>query len=148
MDKLIEIIERDMRMSDFIIRKKGRTILKDYDISPAQFRTLQVIINHNDEMNLSELSEKMDMACSTVTETLKRMEKLELVKREKDEKDARFIKISALPKGHDIINSVIKIRREYLQEVLGALTREEHESLAKNLEKLVSELQKTKSEFM
>lgn len=131
MDKLIEIIERDLRMSDFIIRKKGRTILKDYDISPAQFRTLQVIINHNDEMNLSELSEKMDMACSTVTETLKRMEKLELVKREKDEKDARFIKISALPKGHDIINSVIKIRREYLQEVLGALTREEHESLAK-----------------
>lgn len=148
MDKLIEIIERDLRMSDFIIRKKGRTILKDYDISPAQFRTLQVIINHNDEMNLSELSEKMDMACSTVTETLKRMEKLELVKREKDEKDARFIKISALPKGHDIINSVIKIRREYLQEVLGALTREERESLAKNLEKLVSELQKTKSEFM
>ena len=135
-------------MSDFIIRKKGRTILKDYDISPAQFRTLQVIINHNDEMNLSELSEKMDMACSTVTETLKRMEKLELVKREKDEKDARFIKISALPKGHDIINSVIQIRREYLQEVLGALTREEHESRAKNLEKLVSELQKTKSEFM
>ena len=85
MDKLIEIIERDLRMSDFIIRKKGRTILKDYDISPAQFRTLQVIISHNDEMNLSELSEKMDMACSTVTESLKRMEKLELVKREKDE---------------------------------------------------------------
>ncbi len=148
MDKLIEKIERDLRMSDFIIRKKGRTILKDYDISPAQFRTLQVIINHNDEMNLSELSEKMDMACSTVTETLKRMEKLELVKREKDEKDARFIKISALPKGHDIINNVIQIRREYLQEVLRALTREEHESLAKNLEKLVVELQKTKSEFM
>lgn len=148
MDKLIEIIERDLRMSDFIIRKKGRTILKDYDISPAQFRTLQVIINRNDEMNLSELSEKMDMACSTVTETLKRMEKLELVKREKDEKDARFIKISALPKGHDIINNVIQIRREYLQEVLRALTREEHESLAKNLEKLVVELQKTKSEFM
>lgn len=148
MDKLIEIIERDLRMSDFIIRKKGRTILKNYDISPAQFRTLQVIINHNDEMNLSELSEKMDMACSTVTETLKRMEKLELVKREKDEKDARFIKISALPKGHDIINNVIQIRREYLQEVLRALTREEHESLAKNLEKLVVELQKTKSEFM
>lgn len=148
MDKLIEIIERDLRMSDFIIRKKGRTILKDYDISPAQFRTLQVIINHNDEMNLSELSEKMDMACSTVTESLKRMEKLELVKREKDENDARFIKISALPKGHEIINEVIKIRREYLQEVLGALTKEEHESLANNLEKLVNELQKTKSDFM
>ena len=132
MDKLIEIIERDLRMSDFIIRKKGRTILKDYDISPAQFRTLQVIISHNDEMNLSELSEKMDMACSTVTESLKRMEKLELVKREKDENDARYIKISALPKGHEIINEVIKIRREYLQEVLGALTKEEHESLANN----------------
>ena len=145
MDKLIEIIERDLRMSDFIIRKKGRTILKDYDISPAQFRTLQVIISHNDEMNLSELSEKMDMACSTVTESLKRMEKLELVKREND---ARYIKISALPKGHEIINEVIKIRREYLQKVLGALTKEEHESLANNLEKLVSELQKTKSDFM
>ena len=135
-------------MSDFIIRKKGRTILKDYDISPAQFRTLQVIISHNDEMNLSELSEKMDMACSTVTESLKRMEKLELVKREKDENDARYIKISALPKGHEIINEVIKIRREYLQKVLGALTKEEHESLANTLEKLVSELQKTKSDFM
>lgn len=148
MNKLIESIERNLRMSDFIIRKKGRTILKDYDISPAQFRTLQVIINHNDEMNLSELSEKMDMACSTVTESLKRMEKLDLVKREKDENDARFIKISALPKGHDIINNVIKIRREYLEGVLSTLSREEHESLANNLEKLVSELQKTKDEFM
>lgn len=148
MNKLIESIEKNLRLSDFIIRKKGRTILKDYDISPAQFRTLQVIISHNDEMNLSELSEKMDMACSTVTESLKRMEKLDLVKREKDEKDARFIKISALPKGHDIINNVIKIRREYLEGVLSALTKEEHESLANNLEKLVSELQKTKNQFM
>lgn len=148
MNKLIENIERNLRMADFIIRKKGRTILKDYDISPAQFRTLQVIISHDDEMNLSELAEKMDMACSTVTESLKRMEKLNLVKREKDEKDARYIKISVLPKGHDIINNVIKIRREYLEGVLSPLSKEEHESLAKNLEKLLSELQKTKDQFM
>lgn len=148
MDKLIESIERNLRMSDFIIRKKGRTILKDYDISPAQFRTLQVIISHNDVMNLSELAEKMDMACSTVTESLKRMEKLNLVKREKDEKDARYIKISVLPKGHDIIRKVIKIRREYLEGVLSTLTRKEHESLANNLEKLLFELQKPENQFI
>lgn len=148
MDNLIESIERNLRMSDFIIRKKGRSILKNYDISPAQFRTLQVIINHGDEMTLSELSEGMELSCSTVTESLKRMEKLGLVERKKDEKDARFIRISVLPKGHEILDEVLKIRREYLKKVLQALTPEEHQNLADNLEKLSDELKKTKSDFM
>lgn len=148
MDNLIESIERNLRMSDFIIRKKGRTILKNYDISPAQFRTLQVIINHGDEMTLSELSERLELSCSTVTESLKRMEKLGLVERKKDEKDARFIRISVLPKGHEILDEVLKIRREYLKKVLQTLTPEEHQNLADNLKKLSDELQNTKSDFM
>lgn len=148
MDNLIESIERNLRMSDFIIRKKGRTILKNYDISPAQFRTLQVIINHGDEMTLSELSERLELSCSTVTESLKRMEKLGLVERKKDEKDARFIRISVLPKGHEILDEVLKIRREYLKKVLQTLTPEEHQNLADNLKKLSDELQNIKSDFM
>jgi len=117
MDERTNRIEENLRRVCYKIKKKGREILNDFDITPPQFDALQYLIS-NDKSTIGELSEKMYLACSTVTDLLDRMERNELVKRVKDENDRRIVRITVLPKGHDIIAEVMKTRRAYIDTVI------------------------------
>jgi DNA-binding MarR family transcriptional regulator len=73
-------VEENLRRVCYKIKIKGREILNDVDITPPQFEALQFLI-HEENMTIGELSTKMYLACSTVTDLLDRMERNDLVKR-------------------------------------------------------------------
>jgi DNA-binding MarR family transcriptional regulator len=106
----VDSIEEYLRKVDYIIRKKGRVILSDFNITVPQFTALQILINNGD-MTISELSQKMDLACSTITDLIDRMEKTNLVRRRKDEQDKRVVRVEVLQEGHDILARVLEKRR-------------------------------------
>ncbi len=128
-------IEKHLRKVDYIIRKKGRSILNDFNITVPQFTALQILINNGD-LTIGELSQRMDLACSTITDLIDRMEKAELVKRTKDEKDKRVVRVLVLKKGHNILDKVLEKRIEFLETKLDDLTLDEKEHLKIALEKL------------
>lgn len=128
-------IEKCLRKMDYVIRKKGREILSDFDITVAQFSALQILI-HNKTLTISELSKKMSLACSTITDLVDRMEKSKLVVRKKDEKDKRVVKVEVLPKGYDILEKVLKRRIEFLSSKLIGFNKEEKYNLNINLKSL------------
>jgi DNA-binding MarR family transcriptional regulator len=130
----VESIEKHLRKVDYIIRKNGRMILSDYGITVPQFTALQVLINNGD-MTIGELSQQMDLACSTITDLVDRMEKNELVKREKDQKDKRVVRVIVLTKGHDILQKVLDRRINFLEVKLEGLSGAEVEALKSALEK-------------
>ncbi len=99
------------------LKRKGREILSDFEITPPQFEALQHLIKEGD-LTIGELSNKMYLACSTVTDLLDRMERNNLVVRVKDEKDRRIVRIKVLDKGHQLIEQVLHTRQKYLSEVL------------------------------
>ncbi|MDN5351726.1 MAG: MarR family transcriptional regulator, organic hydroperoxide resistance regulator [Clostridiales bacterium] len=113
-------VEENLRRVCYKIKIKGREILNDVDITPPQFEALQFLI-HEENMTIGELSTKMYLACSTVTDLLDRMERNDLVKRIKDENDRRIVRVSVLPKGHELLNSVIETRRLYVDSILSQL---------------------------
>lgn len=131
----VVLIEKYLRRVDWIIRKKGREILNDINITDPQFIALQHIINSN-QLTIGELSQKMSLACSTITDLIDRMEKSGLVIREKDEQDKRVVRLVAQQKGHDIVNQVLEKRREYLAEKLSGLSEGDKDLLLKNLKYL------------
>jgi DNA-binding MarR family transcriptional regulator len=137
--KNVEDIEVHLRKIDYIIKKKGRTILSDFSITVPQFRALQILINDG-EMTISELSQKMDLACSTITDLVDRMENSELVKRKKDKKDKRVVRIEVQNKGNDILDRVLQKRIEYLSIKLKNLTVTDKENLRDALENLYLEM--------
>ena len=100
-----------------------------------QFTALQILINNGD-LTIGELSQRMDLACSTITDLIDRMEKAELVKRTKDEKDKRVVRVLVLKKGHNILDKVLEKRIEFLETKLDDLTLDEKEHLKIALEKL------------
>ncbi|MCJ7839872.1 MarR family transcriptional regulator [Lederbergia sp. NSJ-179] len=132
---MIAELERDLRYISWIIKQKGRVILKDYSITPPQFVALQWLVEKGD-LTIGELSNKMFLACSTTTDLIDRMEKKELVIRVRDPKDRRVVRIHLLEKGEKIIEEVVQKRREYLQEVLTDFSEDDVVKLKKHLSRL------------
>ncbi|MEQ2526925.1 MarR family transcriptional regulator [Robertmurraya yapensis] len=132
---IVADIEKDLRYISGIVKQKGREILSNYTITPPQFVALQWLFEEGD-MTIGELSNKMYLAFSTTTDLVDRMERNELVKRVKDPKDRRVVRIHLLAEGERIIDEVIKKRQVYLQEVLKNHSDEEVITLKDNLMRL------------
>ncbi|WP_205317701.1 MarR family winged helix-turn-helix transcriptional regulator [Oceanobacillus zhaokaii] len=110
-------MEKRLRYISGIIKQNGRKILTNYPITPPQFVALQWLLEEGD-LTIGELSNRISLAFSTTTDVVDRMEKTELVKRVRDEKDRRVVRIHLLEKGKVIIHEVIAKRQAYLGEVL------------------------------
>lgn len=116
-NKSVEQIELLLRRVCFYVKKRGRSILDNYDITPAQFEALQIVINHQ-EVTISELSNHLYQAPSTITDLVDRMEGKELVQRVRNCKDRRIVKIIPLEKGQKVLDAVLDARRVFLGEAL------------------------------
>lgn len=128
-------IEKHLRKVDYIIRRKGREILSDFNITVPQFSALQILINQGD-MTIGELSQKMALACSTITDLIDRMEKSELVVRKKDDKDKRVVRVEVLPNGYDILEKVLNKRIDFLSGKLSNFSDEDKNKLNLGLKAL------------
>ena len=126
-------IEKYLRKVDYIIRRKGREILSLFDITVPQFTALQILI-HDGTMTIGELSQKMDLACSTITDLIDRMEMSDLVIRKRDEKDKRVVKVKVLEKGYEVLEQVLSKRIDYLDGKLVVLSPEDKLNLKIGLE--------------
>ncbi|WP_130860106.1 MULTISPECIES: MarR family winged helix-turn-helix transcriptional regulator [Gracilibacillus] len=132
-------IEKELRYIAGIIKQKGREILHNYPVTTPQFVALQYLLENGD-LTLGELSKKINLAFSTTTDLVDRMEKNDIVKRVKDTKDRRVVRIHLLDKGRKIINEVIEKRQKYLGEVLSNVKGEDMEQLSRLLHLLHQEM--------
>lgn len=132
-------IERNMRYINGIIKHKGRQILKNYSITTPQFIALQWLLEGGD-LTIGELSNKINLAFSTTTDLVDRMEKKELVERKRDTNDRRVVRIHLLPKGQKIIREVIDERRVYLSTVLADVPSNEVAMLLELMEILLDKM--------
>ena len=117
-------IERLLRHVAFIIKKRGRDILSDFEITTPQFLAL-VVLKDKPGITMGELCERLFLACSTATDLIDRMEKNGYLDRNRDPEDRRVIRLSITGKGKDIISQVINARRRYVESILAQLTQEE-----------------------
>lgn len=137
--KEVARMEKELRYIAAIIKHNGRKILKNYTITPPQFIALQWLFEHGD-MTIGELSNKMFLAFSTTTDLVDRMEGNELVKRIRDTKDRRVVRIQLLAEGERVIEEVIDKRQDYLNSVLSDFDKEEVTQFSQLLSKLHEEM--------
>lgn len=131
-DRQVVEIEELLRNVGTILKKRGRDILANFDITPPQLDALLVLREHG-ELTMGELCQKMFLACSTATDLIDRMERNHLIERVRDTADRRVIRLRILPKGYSIIEEVLAARRAYLARLLSELGAEEKEQLIHTL---------------
>ena len=120
-------IELLLRSVCFNIKKKGRAILEDFDISPPQFDALQYLINDGGELTIGELSTRLYLAPSTISDLVDRLEKNLLVKRIRSAEDRRIVNVKVLEKAYILIQEVVNLRCEYIKKALEDI--DEHKKL-------------------
>lgn len=126
-------IELLLRNICFVIRKKGRSILEDFNITPPQFEALQFLACEN-SLTISELSSKLYLATSTVTDLVDRLERAALVKRTRSTRDRRVVIVEVLEKGYELIDNVVELRCASVDSSLSSLSHEEKLLFIKYLE--------------
>jgi DNA-binding MarR family transcriptional regulator len=136
-DAYIHELENYIRKASVIIRKRGRDILADFEITPPQFNAL-LVLAETSGLTMGELCDHLYLACSTATDLIDRMERNGLITRERDTLDRRVIRLKMTPKGHQIIAEVMEARCRYLAGILERVDEPEKERLLESLKTLNS----------
>ena len=136
-DQSVVQIEALLRDVSTIIRKRGRDILSDFDVTPPQFDAL-LALRDGGELTMGELCQRMYLACSTATDLIDRMERNRLILRERDATDRRVIRLKMTEKGQNVIKEVLLARKRYLSAVLVHVEPDAREKLIQSLTQLYS----------
>jgi DNA-binding MarR family transcriptional regulator len=91
---------------------------------------------------MTELAARERVRTPTTTVAIRRLEKLNLVKRSRDPSDMRAVLVEVTPDGLVQYQDALQARRAHLAELLGRLTEEERADLVralKPLERLTSQ---------
>jgi len=134
-DGQISQLEELLRQVSIIIRKRGRDILQDFDVTPPQFNAL-LELDHHGQLTMGELCDHLYLACSTATDLVDRMERNALIERERDPNDRRVIRLKIKERGRRIIAEVLEARRNYLATVMQSIGEEEKGRLIQALEQI------------
>lgn len=133
MDKQdVQEIEQLLKEINLIMKRLEREHVRRYPITEQQFFVLRLLSEYGD-MTIGELSQKCCLACSTMTDLIDRMEKIQVVKRVRGEHDRRIVYVHLLARGNEIMNKVMDERRQWLADVLSHLSIEERMMIKKYL---------------
>lgn len=134
-DHLVVEIDGLLRNVGGNLKKRGRDILGNFEITNPQFDAL-LVLRENGELTMGELCAKMYLACSTATDLIDRMERNGLIERVRDSADRRVIRLRVLEKGSHIIDEVLEARQAYLAARFADLDEAEKRNLIQALEQL------------
>lgn len=134
-DHLVVELDALLRNIAGHLRKRGRDILGNFEITNPQFDAL-LVLRENGELTMGELCAKMYLACSTATDLIDRMERNGLIERVRDSQDRRVIRLRVLEKGSNIIDEVLEARQTYLAAQFADLDEVDKKNLIQALEQL------------
>jgi len=116
-------------------RRLTKGIAREVGLTGPQLTVIKLLETFGD-LSLSSLSERIRAQNSTVTGIIDRMEREELVVRERSTSDRRVVLIKLTPKGKELARSVDVQPMEIFRGALASLTKDEVTQLVRILGKL------------
>jgi DNA-binding MarR family transcriptional regulator len=99
---------------------------------------LLIFVERQGPARAADIAEYLALAPRTVTEGIDTLERAGLVRRDPDQNDRRVKWISITAAGRKAITETEPLRQRLVEEIYGALSKDERETLAKILGKLSS----------
>ena len=115
-------------------------LFQRYDLTDAQFNLLNLLARADGPMDQLALTEKLLVGKSTVSIVLNRMAKAGLIERQVHPRDRRKVVLSLSLKGREIWQKANPDYERTVEEIFGALPKENRERFIDDLEVLYSEL--------
>lgn len=87
------------------IIKRYKPILDEYNITYTQYLTMMVMWEE-EKISVKRIGKKLHLDSGTLTPLIKKLEKMELVKKYRDPKDDRVVIVELRDKGRELKNSM------------------------------------------
>jgi len=123
-----------VRTNDRFQNRFGR-LFREYGLTPSQYNVLRILRGEGKPMPSLEIAERMIQVVPAMTGLIDRLEKQELVKRDRSLEDRRVIYIELTEKGVEILQQLDQPVLQLNRSLVGHLTRAELKELSRLLEK-------------
>jgi DNA-binding MarR family transcriptional regulator len=117
------------------LRETSQETLAPWDITPAQFRALQVLRRHG-VMRLSELSDRLKIAARSTTEVIDALQARDLAGRRPDPRDRRATLVELTEHGVQVLHDIREARGSESERVFDRLSPADQAALTAILRKL------------
>jgi len=117
------------------LRETSQETLAPWDITPAQFRALQVLRRHG-VMRLSELSDRLKIAARSTTEVIDALQARDLASRRPDPHDRRATLVDLTEHGVQVLHDIREARGSESERVFDLLSPADQAALTAILRKL------------
>ena len=126
------------------LRRRSAAVQETIGISSTQGLILDFILVESQKRSVyqKDIEEEFDLRPSTATETLKLMEKKQLIRREPEEKDGRYKRIVFTEKAEGIRKQLKEEIETSENILLSGISREEQEQFLKIAKKMLENLEK------
>lgn len=123
-----------LRTSDQIQNRLGR-LLREYGLTPSQYNVLRILRGEGHPLPCQDIVERMIQVVPAMTGLLDRLEKQELISRERSRTDRRVIYVSLTPSGKAVLSRLDRPIHALHHQLLGHLSPGELQQLSQLLEK-------------
>jgi DNA-binding MarR family transcriptional regulator len=130
--RILKAIRRIIRAVDIHSRKLN----SEFNITAPQMICLYALTKDG-QMTQSELSKQVSMGVSSINGVIDRLEKKELVTRQRDTKDRRRVFVTVTDAGKKITQSAPSLLQERFSDALRSLPELEQAAIALSLERVV-----------
>ena len=119
-----------------LVTKCEEKALTAAGLTPQQFGVMMAIKNIKPPVTPTEVAKWLDRSTNSVSMIVDRMEKDGLVRRRRDVRDRRSLRLVITKKGGEAFEQALGPAWELIEHVLSSLTREERQILNELLEKM------------
>ncbi|PKD17683.1 MarR family transcriptional regulator [Salegentibacter salinarum] len=100
-----------------LITKAYKPFLEEMDLTYPQYLVL-LVLWENDKLSVNQIGEKLLLNTNTLSPLIKRMEKMDLLKRTRSKEDERSVFIQLTEKGKALKNNALPIPEKLLNTLV------------------------------
>ncbi len=135
-----KIIFNFLRIGAFLYRE-GNRIVSEFGLNQQQFVVLKYISSHQ-PINQKEIYSHLLFEKSNLSKIIKKLERLNLIRKGVDVNDSRFSLLTIKPEGIDIVENAMKKFDLYNSELLNAFSEQEISYINNSLEIFINKITK------
>jgi len=123
------------------LRRNYDRQLKSFGLTPCQFEVLMTLWSE-DGIVLGELRRRVSRDGPTITGVVDRMEKKMLVKRIRDPRDRRVVKVHLTSKGENLKSDLERTKKLIMEKITRSLSLKDMNALVSLMEKMMRNVER------
>ena len=129
-----EAVLNILRTSDWIDNRLGR-MFRRFGLTSSQYNVLRILRGEGKPLPSLEIADRMIQSVPAITGLIDRLEKQELVLRQRCQDDRRVVYVAITRKATDLLKRIDKPLDELQKQLVGRLSASELSTLSRLLEK-------------